>query len=72
MIWAGFGPVDNTEIKITLVNSHGGQVFADDVLSSQGENEYNFASTSDLQPGIYVLNIIHDGEIQSSVKLIKQ
>lgn len=61
-----------TEVTVALVNSNGRQIFSDDVFSNKGANEYNFTSTSDLHAGTYILNIIHDGKVQSTTKLIKQ
>lgn len=62
----------DAEITISLANSNGMQVFSDDVQSYTGENEYKFVSSSDLVPGVYFLNIIHDGEVQATIKLLKQ
>lgn len=61
-----------TEVTVALLNSNGMQVFSDQVQTQGGENEYKFYSNSDLTPGLYFLNIIQDGEVKATSKVMKQ
>ena len=61
-----------SEVTIQLYNSYGLRVFSDQVLATDGRNEYKFTPSSDLTPGVYILNIAQKGEILATRKLIKQ
>ncbi len=61
-----------TEVTISLYNSNGIRLFADDIYSKAGSNEYKYSSVSDLSPGMYFLNIMQNGEVLASKKLLKQ
>lgn len=61
-----------TEVTFALINSSGMQVFSDQTYTQNGGNEYKFYSDSDLTPGIYFLNIIQNGEVQATTKVLKQ
>lgn len=61
-----------SDVEIALTNLHGAQVFADNIPTQEGDNTYFYYPNDDLIPGIYFLNIMQDGEILASKKLIKQ
>lgn len=61
-----------SEVSISLYNSNGIRLFSDDVSSQGGRNEYKYSGASDLSPGMYFLNIMQNGEVLASKKLLKQ
>lgn len=61
-----------SEITISLYSQHGLQLFSENVLSKEGRNEYRYYSDSELSPGMYFLNIMQNGQVLASKKLLKQ
>jgi len=72
MFTVDFSMSASSEVGITLTNSNGMQVFSDFVSAEEGQNKYVFHSDGDLKAGLYFLNIIQDGEILATTKVMKR
>ena len=72
MFTVDFSMSTSSEVEIMMTNSNGMQVFSDAVVAEEGQNKYVFYSDSDLKTGMYFLNIIQNGEILASTKVMKR